>query len=76
MLEKIKTWFKHSVTILWARMQVVAGLITASVMVLASDPNVTGAIQSALQPRFIPYYVIAIGLITELARRRTAGSPE
>jgi hypothetical protein len=43
-------------------------------MALASDPNVTGAIQAALQPRFIPYYVIAIGLVTEIARRRTAGS--
>jgi hypothetical protein len=41
-------------------------------MALASDPNVTGAIQSALQPKFIPYYVIAVGLITEIARRRTA----
>jgi hypothetical protein len=43
-------------------------------MALASDPNVTGAIQAALQPKYIPYYVIAIGLITEMARRRTAGS--
>jgi hypothetical protein len=31
---------------------------------------VAGAIQVALEPRFIPYYVIAIGLITEIARRR------
>jgi hypothetical protein len=37
------------------------------------DPNVNGAIQTALQPKFIPYYVIAIGLVTEIARRRTAG---
>ena len=37
----------------------------------STDPNVTGAIQVALEPRFIPYYVIAIGLITEIARRRT-----
>jgi len=50
------------------------GLTAASLMALASDPNVTGTIQSALQPKFIPYYVIAVGLITEIARRRTAGS--
>jgi len=43
----------------------------AFLMALATDPNVTGAIQVALEPRFIPYYVIAIGLITEIARRRT-----
>jgi hypothetical protein len=74
MWKKIKSWFRNSVTILWARTQVLTGLIVATLMALASDPNVTGAIQAALQPKFIPYYVIAIGLITEIARRRTAGS--
>lgn len=64
--------FKHSITILWARLQVAAGVVVALVMALATDPNVTSAVQAALQPKFIPYYVIAIGLITEIARRRTA----
>jgi len=73
MWNKAKSWFKNSVTILWARVQVLAGLATASLMALAADPNVTGAIQTALQPKYIPFYVIAIGLITEIARRRTAG---
>jgi phage terminase large subunit-like protein len=49
---------------LWRRLQADA---------LVADPNVTSAIQTALQPKFIPYYVIGIGLITEIARRRTAG---
>ena len=71
MYDKIKSWFKHSVTILWARIQMAVGIAIAALMALASDPNVTGAIQAALQPKFIPYYVIAIGLITEIARRRT-----
>jgi hypothetical protein len=52
--------------------QVFAGIAAAALMALASDPNVTSAIQTALQPKYIPYYVIAIGLITEIARRRTA----
>lgn len=68
---KTKSWFGNSLTILWARIQVLAGLLAALLMALATDPNVTGAIQVALEPRFIPYYVIAIGLITEIARRRT-----
>jgi hypothetical protein len=68
---KIKSWFGNSVTILWARVQVLAGLLAAFLMALASDANVTGAVQVALEPKFIPYYVIAIGLITEIARRRT-----
>jgi hypothetical protein len=71
---KMKSWFNNSVTILWARVQVLAGIAAAALMALASDPNVTGAIQTALQSKYIPYYVIAIGLITEIARRRTAGS--
>jgi hypothetical protein len=71
MWSKTKSWFGNSLTILWARIQVLAGLLAAFLMALATDPNVTSAIQVALEPRFIPYYVIAIGLITEIARRRT-----
>jgi len=74
--EKIKAAFRHSVTILWARLVAFAGLLLASGQSLAGDPNVSGAIQTILQPKYIPYYVIAIGLITELARRRTAGKAE
>lgn len=72
MWEKIKSWFKNSVTILWARIQVVSGVVVASLVSLSSDPNIQDAIKTALQPKFIPYYVIAIGAITEIARRRTA----
>jgi hypothetical protein len=72
MWEKIKAWFKHSVTILWARFVAVVGLLLAAGQALLQDPNVTGAIQNALQAKYIPYYVIVIGLLTEIARRRTA----
>jgi hypothetical protein len=71
MWEKIKAWFKHSVTILWARVVAVIGILLAAAQSLLHDPNMTGAIQSALQPKYIPYYVVAIGLLTEIARRRT-----
>ena len=71
MWSETKSWFGNSLTILWARIQVLAGLLAAVLMALATDPNVTGAIQIVLEPRFISYYVIAIGLITEIARRRT-----
>jgi hypothetical protein len=74
MWDKIKACFKHSVTILWARAVATAGLLLAAGQSLLADPNVNGAIQSVLQPKFIPYYVIAIGLVTELARRRTVGN--
>jgi hypothetical protein len=71
MWSKIKSWFGNSVTILWARIQVLAGLLAAFLMALATDPSVTAAIQVALEPKFVPFYVIAIGLITEIARRRS-----
>lgn len=74
MWDKIKAWFKHSLTILWARIVALVGILLAAGQALLADPNVTGAIQTALQPKFIPYWVIAIGLITEIARRRTAGT--
>lgn len=71
MWDDIKAWFKNSITILWARIQVLAGVVAASAFALLQNPDVTSALQSALQPKFIPYYVIAIGIITEMARRRS-----
>jgi hypothetical protein len=72
MWNKIKAWFKHSVTILWARLVALGGVVLGAAQALSADPNVNDAIHAALQPKFIPYYVIAIGLVTEIARRRTA----
>ena len=69
----VHAWFKHSLTIVWARVQVLAGVSGALLFGLIQDPNIGGALQSLLKPEYIPYYVIAIGLVTELARRRTVG---
>jgi hypothetical protein len=73
MWNRIKTWFRHSATILWARLVACAGLLMAAAETVLQDPALSQAVQAALQPKFVPYYVIAIGLITELARRRTLG---
>ncbi|HWE77033.1 MAG TPA: hypothetical protein VG270_00810 [Pseudolabrys sp.] len=72
MWAKIKAWFKNSITIVWARVVALGGVLLALGQSLVADPNVNGAIQQALQPKFIPFYIIGIGLITEVARRRTA----
>jgi hypothetical protein len=72
MRAKIKAWFRNSVTILWARVVALMGLLLAAIQSVLADPSVNGAVQQVLQPRYIPYYVIAIGLVTEIARRRTA----
>jgi hypothetical protein len=73
MWENLKAAFKHSLTILWARVVALMGLLLASGQSLVADPNVDTAIHAVLKPEYIPYYVIAIGLITELCRRRTVG---
>lgn len=71
MWDNMKDWFRHSATILWARLVACAGLLMAAAETVLQDPALSQAVQAALQPKFVPYYVIAIGLITELARRRT-----
>ena len=73
-MDKIKAWFKNSVTILWARLVAAAGMLLAFVPDITSDPNVSNAIHAILKPAYLPWYIIAIGIITELARRRTAGT--
>lgn len=74
MWEKIRAWFKYSATILWARLVGLGGLIFAVLGALADLfelPGIKESIQSLLDPRHVPYYIIAFALVTELARRRT-----
>ena len=75
MWDKIKAWFKNSMTILWARVVALAGIVLAFLPTLTADPTIGAAVQAALQPRFVVYYLIAIGVITEIARRRTVSKP-
>ena len=72
MWEKLKLAFRHSLTILWARLLPLGGLLLAFGQSLLGDPIVDDAVRSLLKPDYIPYYMIAIALITELCRRRTA----
>ena len=72
MWDKVKAWFKRSETIFWARLQVFAGAVMATVMALANDPNISDALKSILKPEYVPYYVIGFGLLTEILRRRRA----
>jgi hypothetical protein len=76
MWTKIKAWFKHSLTIAWARAVTLFGFVLAALETTVADRDLTGALQAALEPQYVPYYVIAIGLVTELARRRTAGTSQ
>lgn len=69
---RIKASFGHSLTILWARLVALTGLLLASLQSLTADPAVGDAIKSLLTPRFVPFYIIGIAVVTELVRWRTA----
>jgi hypothetical protein len=65
---------RHSATVLWARFCVaVAALVDVLVWIadLLNAPGVAGAIQSYLSPSVVAGIMIAIAVITEIARRRT-----
>ena len=75
MLDKIKAWFKNSVTILWARLWTLAGLALGVVTMLSADPNTMAALQAAIPAKYWWIVMVMIGLLTELARRRTVDKP-
>jgi hypothetical protein len=58
---------------LWARFLALTGLLLVMTQQVVADPSVNGAVQTLLAPKWVPIYIIAIGIVTELARRRTAG---
>lgn len=65
MLEKIKSFFLHSETILLARLQTLAGIVIG--VFLSLDPSL---FQGYVPPNWVPIYLLAVGVATEYARRR------
>jgi len=72
MWSRIKAFFKDSEVIFLARLQMLLGLIAALVTGLLADPSINTAVQSILAPKYVPYYVIGLGVLTEILRRRRA----
>ena len=74
MWETLKGYFGHSVTILWARVVALSGIVFAafdSAGDLLGLPGIKEDIQSLLDPAYVPYYLIGVAIVTELARRRS-----
>jgi thiamine transporter ThiT len=67
---RLKKLFRYSMTIFVARLSVVAGVLVEAVALL-SDPSVSSGVSQLLPDYYLPYYMIGMGLLTELARRRT-----
>jgi len=72
MWQKIKKWFRNSLTIAWARLGQLIGAAVAVVAQLNIDPNFTDTLHSVLTPRNAGLAVLGMMVVTEIARRRTA----
>jgi hypothetical protein len=72
--QRLAVAFKGSATILWARVVAFAGA-GAGVLGGTADwlgaPDIKDAIQGFLNPEYVPFYILLIAVVTELARRRT-----
>lgn len=73
---KIKTFFKDSETIAWARFQMLLGSIVSFLLYAFQDPTINQAIQTILNPKYVPFYIIGAGVLTEIFRRLRASDME
>lgn len=70
--DKVKSWFKDSLTILWARVQYVVGILAAGLIAAFSGYDFTQLTTMDGKAAFKMLCAVAIaGILTELARRRT-----
>lgn len=60
--EGVKNWFWRSETIAWARLQVLVGAIWTALSATDLSP--------LLNPKWMTYWLIFSGVVTELLRRR------
>ena len=72
MWEKVKAFFKDSVTILWARIQYIGGIFGAGLIVAFSGYDFTQLTSMTLADAAKMLCAVAVaGVLTEIARRRT-----
>jgi hypothetical protein len=69
---EIRAWFKDSVTILWARLQYVVGIVGAGLIGAFSGYDFTQLSSMDVKSAFKMLAFAALaGVITEVCRRRT-----
>ena len=70
--DKTKAWFKNSLTILWARIQYIGGILAAGLIVAFSGYDFTQLTSMDAKSAFKMLCAVAVaGILTEIARRRT-----
>jgi hypothetical protein len=72
MWERIKSCFKDSLTIFWARVQWFGGILSAGLIVAFSGYDFSQLASMDLKASFKMLCVVAVaGVMTEICRRRT-----
>jgi phage tail sheath protein FI len=70
--DKAKAWFKDSLTILWARVQYMGGILAAGLIAAFSGYDFTQLASLDAKGVFKMLCAVAVaGVLTEIARRRT-----
>ena len=70
--DKMTAWFKDSMTILWARIQYVGGIVAAGLVAAFSGYDFTQLTSMDAKSVFKMLCAVAVaGVLTEIARRRT-----
>lgn len=75
-MDKILSWFRDSLTILWARVSMAFGIIGVLLTEFAGVLTAVPALQALAPPRWAGFLLAVTGVITELARRRTLPKKE
>ena len=72
MFASIAAWFRNSLTIFWARVLMFVGVAVQVVVVFGSIPQVHEIMGLLFGPSTAALSIAAVGLVTEIVRRRTA----
>ena len=66
--------FKYSGTILWSRIVtffgVLAGLAANAADWFGGSPQIQAAVHDVFDPKYVPWYLVGVALVTEYLRRR------
>lgn len=68
----VKAWFRNSLTIAWARIQYIGGILAAGLVVAFSGYDFTQLTSMDAKDVFKMLVAVAVaGILTEIARRRS-----
>lgn len=70
-MERLSSVFRGSLTILWARIIALTGMIATAMLNLSTDSGLQSTIQTVLEPKYFLLFLVAQAVVTELARYRT-----